>query len=479
MIKGFDTVARIDFDQALQLRSLGYEYALRYCVPQSYGKALTKAEADAILSAGLSLGLCWETTADRAKSGAGGGLVDGRSARECAQALGVPDGVVIYFAVDYPAQTQDFDCIAAYMVAAAVSVRPYRLGVYGSRSVVEEMEWRQVGEAYWQCVAWSSGWSPYAAIQQREWNIRTPVRVGLSGHLVVDNNYARDITEAGLWKREESPMVYKFIPAEMGIYVNKKKKTINQIKSELNCDIICNLNLFNRNWTGACYTKADGQIVGTDGYGYFGFGFDRNDRVLSRGWSAADNHANFFGCYDIIVSGEETDTTVPEFTDGWRRRTVIGMAGDKIFVYCNPTVETIPQLRARLRSMGADEAIVLDGGGSTQAITPNGVVVSSDATPRPVHTLFWANLTIKKPVCPYTEPTSNIRRYSIGTGAKWVQWMLNQYGYGLSVDGLFFNKSRDALIDFQSKHFDADGKPLDADGICGKLTRAALKGETK
>ena len=64
MIKGFDTVARIDFDQALQLRSLGYEYALRYCVPQSYGKALTKAEADAILSAGLSLGLCWETTAN-------------------------------------------------------------------------------------------------------------------------------------------------------------------------------------------------------------------------------------------------------------------------------------------------------------------------------------------------------------------------------------------------------------------------------
>lgn len=470
MIKGFDTAARLTAEQAAQMRDLGYEYALRYCVPQSYGKALTKYEAESLLSAGLSLGLCYETTADRAKYGAAAGLADGRSARECALALGAPEGTVIYFAVDYPPSNEDYDKIAAYMVAASVSVRPYRLGIYGSFDVVEEMSWREIGESYWQCVGWSGGKvSPQTDIYQREWSVTTPVLIDGKRPLVVDNNYAKNLD--GHWRKDELPMVYKFTPAEMGIYVNKKKKTIEQIKAELNCDIICNLNLFNRNWTGACYTRADGQVVGTDGYGYFGFGFDRNDKVLSRGWSAVDTHANFFACYDAVISGEQTDTEPPAWTSGYKRRTVIGMVAGKVFIYCNPTVETVPQLRARLKAMGADEAIVLDGGGSTQCITPNGTVVSSDPTPRKVHTLFWATLTIKKPVCPYAEPTSNIRWGSIGQGAKWVQWMLNQYGASLSVDGIFGSKSVAALKAFQSS------RGLVADGICGKLTRAALKGE--
>ena len=473
MIKGFDCAARLDFDKAFTLREMGYEYALRYCVPTSYSKALTAQEADCILSAGLSLGLCWETTANRARNGATAGLADGKSAKDCAKAIGAPDGTVIYFAVDYPAAKDDYDRIAAYMLAAEVNVRPYRLGIYGSYYLVEEMGWREIGKAYWQCVAWSDGRvSPHADIYQKEWSVKTPVTT-------VDNDYCHDLVRAGLWTREGEPIVYKFTPAEMGIYVNKKKKTITQIKAELNCDIICNLNLFNPDWTGACYTKADGAVVGTDGYGYYGFGFDKDDKVLSRGWSSVDTHRNFFGCYDLIISGQCTDTEIPSWTAGHKRRTVIGMVEDKVFIYANPTVETIPQLRARLARMGASEAVVLDGGGSTQVITPNLTVVSSDATPRKVHTLFWANLSVKKPVCPYAEPAGTIRFGSLGNGAKWAQWHLNLYGYGLDVDGIFGKKSVSALKDFQSKHKDADGKPLDVDGKCGKLTRAALIGGTK
>lgn len=461
MIKGFDTIARLDLDKAAALRSLGYEYAIRYCVP-GYSKSITAQEAEALHSAGLRIGLCWETTAARAKAGAAAGLADGRSAKEYAAAIGAPEGTVIFFAVDYNAPAADYDKIAAYMIAAATSCRPYKLGIYGPYHVVEEMEWREIGESYWQCVAWSDGqWSSHAQIRQRQGNVPT-------GIVTIDVNTA-DST-VGLWSREETPMIYKFTPAEMGIYLNRNKKTITQIKAELGCDVICNLNLYNRNWTGACYTRSDGQVVGSDGYGYFGFGFDRYDAGFTRAWSGQDNHRNFFGCWDLIVSSEVNDGPVPEWTSDYRRRTVIGMTADgKCFIYCNPTVETVPQLAARLKAAGAVEAIVLDGGGSTQCITPGGTVVSSDPTPRPVHTLFWANLTVKPVVCPYTEPTNFIRWGSIGQGAKWVQWTLNQYGYGLAVDGIFGAKSKAALIDFQKKH------GLDADGICGPLTRAELK----
>ena len=462
MIKGFDTAARLNADQAERMRILGYEYAIRYIVPQSNSKSLTKDEAEGLLSAGLAVGLCWETTADRAKSGAVGGLADGKAAKECAAAVGVPSNTVIYFAVDYNAQPNDYDAISAYMIAAASACRPYRLGVYGCYAVVEEMHRRGIGVSLWQCVAWSGGkWSDHAAIQQREWNVKTPV-------VTVDNNYAHSTD--GMWTREATPMFYSFTPSSMGIYHNINKKTINQIKDELGCDIICNLNLFNSNWTGACYTRADGVVVGTDGWGYFGFGFDRYDRTMSRGWSGEDRHDNFFGCWDIIMSGRRTDDSAPTWTAGYRRRTVIGTLGDgKVFIYCNPTIESVDQLANNLLSRGVIEAIVLDGGGSTQCITPISKVVSSDKTPRKVHTLFWANLTEKKPKCPYTEPTGNVRWGSIGQGAKWVQWYLNQHGAKLSVDGIFGGKSVAALKAFQQQN------GLVADGICGILTRAKLK----
>ena len=463
-MKGFDTAARLTLAQATALHELGYDFAIRYLVPSTYSKALTKGEALDLSRAGLRIGLCWETTASRARDGAYAGMQDGQTARNLAQDMGVPSGAVIYFAVDYGAPAADYDRIFAYMVAAASAVRPYRLGVYGSYYIVEEMHRRGIGDAYWQCVGWSGGKvSEHLNIYQREWNVKTDV-------VTVDNNYCSDVGKAGFFRLEEEPMIYEFTPMEMGIYVNSKKKSITAIQKELNCDVLCNLNLFNGDWTGACYTRADGRIVGSDGFNYFGFGFDRTDRTLMRGWSDKDKHRNFFGCWDILVSGNPTDGAIPAWTNGLRRRTVIGTLSDgKVFVYANTSAETIAALRNNLTKLGAVEAVVLDGGGSTQLICPTGTVVSSDKTPRAVHTLFYANTTEKKPVCPYNEPASNIRSGSIGSGAKWVQWQLNRFGYGLTVDGIIGTKSVNAIKDFQRKH------NLSVDGICGVKTREELK----
>lgn len=466
-MKGFDTAAKLSFEQAKKLRDLGYEYALRYLVPntgQLAKKALTKTEAEALSSAGLLIGCCYETTASRAKSGASGGLNDGNIARQLAKDMNVPSNAVIYFAVDYGAPAEDYNTIAAYMIAAENAVRPYKLGVYGSYYIVEEMYRRGIGAAYWQCVGWSGGKvSSHLNIYQKEWNVSTPV-------VTVDNNYCDDTEAAGLWAYEGEPMVYKFKPYEMGIYHNAGKRSITAIQNSLGCDVICNLNLFNPNWTGACYTRSNNIVVGSDGYSYYGFGFDRHDKTLTRGWSNADRHENFFGCWDVVISGEATLASTPSWTNGQRRRTVIGTLTDgTVFIYINETPESVTSLKKNLLKMATLDAVVLDGGGSSQLICPTGKVVSSDNTPRIVHTLFWANLAEKKPECPYAEPTANVRAGSIGNGAKWTQWQLNRFGYGLNVDGIFGAKSVAALKYFQSNH------KLTADGISGKLTREELK----
>ena len=69
----------------------------------------------------------------------------------------------------------------------------------------------------------------------------------------------------------------------------------------------------------------------------------------------------------------------------------------------------------------------------------------------------------------YREPTASIRLNSTGDGVRWLQHMLNQHGYVLAEDGIAGNMTIGALLDFQKKN------NLVVDGICGPLTRAALK----
>ena len=70
---------------------------------------------------------------------------------------------------------------------------------------------------------------------------------------------------------------------------------------------------------------------------------------------------------------------------------------------------------------------------------------------------------------PYPEPTKSVKLNSKGNDVRWLQYELNRRGYKLIVDGQAGPKTIEALTDFQI-HQD-----LVPDGICGPLTRAALK----
>ena len=73
--------------------------------------------------------------------------------------------------------------------------------------------------------------------------------------------------------------------------------------------------------------------------------------------------------------------------------------------------------------------------------------------------------------CPYNEPIINLKTGSMGNNVKWLQWHLNECGANpkIDVDGIFGKDTLGALIAFQRE------KNLEIDGICGKMTRAALK----
>jgi hypothetical protein len=132
----------------LGILAAGYSGVMRY-LSNDPSKNLSKTEARALLAAGLSIGLVWETTAKRASEGFAAGNADAAAAEAQARALGYPISCPIFYAVDYDALPA-----ASWGYFSGVRARAkYPIGVYGSFRVVEASPapWK------WQAAAWSSG----------------------------------------------------------------------------------------------------------------------------------------------------------------------------------------------------------------------------------------------------------------------------------------------------------------------------------
>jgi hypothetical protein len=130
------------------IKAAGYSGVMRYLSPDST-KNLSKPEATALLAAGLSIGLIWESTANRAGQGFAAGAADAATAEAQATALGYPFSAALFYAVDFDGGVA---AVAPYFAGVASrAARP--VGVYGSARVVEGVAvlWK------WQACAWSAG----------------------------------------------------------------------------------------------------------------------------------------------------------------------------------------------------------------------------------------------------------------------------------------------------------------------------------
>jgi hypothetical protein len=141
----------------------GYDVVLRY-LSHTTDKNLTHPEAKALRHAGLSVGLVWETTADRALAGDPAGDQDRIDAEAMAATLGYPKTCVIFYAVDTDVSPDAVDEYFANVAKGAT----HPVGVYGSLRVCEGM--RAAGHVtyLWQTEAWSgTDVSKHAHIYQR------------------------------------------------------------------------------------------------------------------------------------------------------------------------------------------------------------------------------------------------------------------------------------------------------------------------
>ena len=196
-------------------------------------------------------------------------------------------------------------------------------------------------------------------------------------------------------------MEYSFSIKKARIYINSKKKSLAEIKAEMGCDVVINGGLFNMTtFKPLCHLKADGVVYSQDRYKYWGFGWNNADKKLQM-VNTYDALDNYICCSAMVKDGKATSLTFDSAQGGQRGRTAVGTMPDgKVVIFCSKDGTKDAMTPAILQKYCLDngwkEAVMLDSGGSSQCITPEGTITST----RKVHNAlcFWikAETTPKK-----------------------------------------------------------------------------------
>lgn len=191
-------------------------------------------------------------------------------------------------------------------------------------------------------------------------------------------------------------MEYICNPNRVKIYVNSAEKTMSQVKAETGCDAIINAGLFERDtFQPVAQLRVDGKTLANENWGInYGYAFGDTGGIKLTASVNADR--NFIGCVCLVKDGKPVDKlNCPPDMRYATSRTAIGTFADgRVWVYADKTALKPEQLREVAVKAGVRDAVMLDGGGSTQCMLPNGTITST----RVVHNflIFYGNEQIKK-----------------------------------------------------------------------------------
>lgn len=152
--------------------------------------------------------------------------------------------------------------------------------------------------------------------------------------------------------------------SKLQIYINSAKKGLSAIKQETGAEYVLNGGMFNPDWTACALLKADGVMQSGAPWRAYGFGWNEPADISLR--LDYEHVSNFISCVCLLRSGKREKLSVSSALDGARQRSAIGRMGDKLVLYCTDGGTTPGALQRELDQLGCTDAVMLDGGGSSQ-----------------------------------------------------------------------------------------------------------------
>ena len=186
------------------------------------------------------------------------------------------------------------------------------------------------------------------------------------------------------------------------VYHNTKRLTIKQIQAETGCTHILNGWLFDNNKLSKTYFQpcnwliVNGKTIVSDKYRDYGFVCDGTGAPVM---STDRTKKYFLSGTPLLKDGKRLERWVDYAVARAAERTAVGWLADgRVLIWVDKTKLTIQDLVTKLLELGCVDALLMDGGGSTQGRFPNTNVYSSRLVATVI--LLWEDDSIDENTSP-------------------------------------------------------------------------------
>lgn len=164
------------------------------------------------------------------------------------------------------------------------------------------------------------------------------------------------------------------------IYINVNKKSVASIKQETGADYILNGTLYDMStYKPVCHLKSNGTVYCKPNYTTWGYSWNSNEIPVME--VVANNDQNNIACVCMMRNSEKQAMKYDATLGGKRGRSAIGTTTDSLVLYCvedgTKDALTPESLQQQMASYKCKDAIMLDGGGSSQCNFNGSVIIST------------------------------------------------------------------------------------------------------
>ena len=176
------------------------------------------------------------------------------------------------------------------------------------------------------------------------------------------------------------------------IYFNKRRlrsttANLKKMLAEAGGDAICNGSIFLRNQQPACHLKAEGKVYKAPNYRAWAISWDTPADFGVK--TVPNGDRNYMECVHLIIGGKKISPIHCGADMRYRApRTAIGTKNGRFAYYVSKGRRSPEQLRDLLAASGWDNAIMMDGGGSTCFMDKDGKGFTGDGRVIPFF-LVW------------------------------------------------------------------------------------------
>ena len=182
-------------------------------------------------------------------------------------------------------------------------------------------------------------------------------------------------------------------PGKAAVFHNTARLSLKEIQEITGATHLVNGYFFDGDLNPLGWLVLDGEVISRSDYHDWGLGIIGGKPVMT-----TDRSETFLDGVPILKEGVKLQRNLTPDVARRAERTAIGWTEDlRVVLWCEKEKLTREELQDKLLDLGAVDALMMDGGGSTQGIFPGGELESSREVATVI--LLWEEETMSKKVC--------------------------------------------------------------------------------